>query len=135
MSPTIDPETRSVGVIVEVDGPYRQAVPGIRPPLVKGAYVAVDIIGPRRPDSVAIPRAALHGDVVYVVDGENRLKRQVVEVELVQPEFVTVKKGLAAGDRLVVSDVVPAIEGMLLKPEPDQQSLTALTQAASGAAP
>ena len=43
MSDTIDPQTRTVGVIVEVDDPYEGVRPGVRPPLVKEMFVEVEI--------------------------------------------------------------------------------------------
>ena len=47
-------------------------------------------------------------------------------VGLIQPEFVVIEEGLEAGERVVISDLVPAIEGMLLKPLPDEPALTIL---------
>ena len=120
MASTIDPETRTVGVIVEVDEPYRQAIPGVRPPLVKEMFVEVELIGPPRARSLVIPRAALHEDVVYVVSTENRLQRRRVDVALVQPTFVTVSAGLTSGEHVIVSDLIPAIDGMLLAPSVDE---------------
>ena len=103
MSDTIDPETRTVGVIVEVDGPYRDVRPGVRPPLLKGLFVEVELLGRARPKQLVIPRNALHIDQVYLLDAENRLRKQPVDLLLTQPEFVVVKAGLTIGgsaDRL-----------------------------------
>ncbi len=126
MSPTIDPKTRTVGAIVEVEEPYRQAQPGIRPPLVKELFVEVEFSGKSRPDSLVIPRTSLHDGHVYLAGDDNRLIIQSVEVGLIQPEFVAIRGGLKAGDRIVISDLVPAIEGMLLDPLVDQAKLSHL---------
>ena len=49
-----------------------------------------------------------------------------------QSAFVTVNSGLEAGDRVVVSDLIPAIDGMLLEPLEDKESLARLLQQAQG---
>ncbi len=126
MSDTIDPATRTVGVIVEVEGPYERAKPGERPPLVKGMFVEVELLGKPLPARLVVPRTALRDGVAYLVDGENRLRLRRVEIGLVQPGFVTVKSGLSAGDELVVSDLFPAVEGMALDPVSDELMLKRL---------
>lgn len=121
MDAAVDPKTRTVGVVVAVDEPYAGAMPPLRPPLVKGMYVTVVLEGQVYRQQVAIPRQALHGDAVYVITPEQRLQRREVKVHLRQADFVTLASGLKPGDRVVVSDVVPAVEGMLLKPIEDLQ--------------
>ena len=74
VSDTIDLQTRTVGVIVEVDDPYRQARPGVRPPLVKGMFVEVSLWGKPQEDVLVVPRAAVHGGRVYVVGEDSRLE-------------------------------------------------------------
>lgn len=132
LSEVIDPQTRTVGVIVTVDDPYRQAQPGIRPPLVKGMFVEVELRGRPRPDSLVVPRAALHENGVYVVNAQSRLEQRPVEVGIEQPSFVTIAAGLRAGERVVLSDLIPAIEGMLLKPVSDEEALSRLLRQAQG---
>ncbi|HER25821.1 MAG TPA: efflux RND transporter periplasmic adaptor subunit, partial [Rhodospirillales bacterium] len=133
MNDTIDPDTRTVGVIVAVDDPYRHVVPGVRPPLSKNMFVEVELRGRPRPGQIVVPRSALHGNTVYVVDGENRLRIRPVEVAFSQTDFVVIKKGLAAGDIIVISDPIPAIDGMLLAPQVDPESRAALVAQAEGA--
>ena len=111
----IDPQTRTVGAVVAVDDPYVGAAPPLRPPLVKGMYVSVKLEGPAHKHQIVIPRQALHVDQVYVINQENRLAFRKVEVFLRQPGFITIASGLKEGDRVVVSDLIPAVQGMLLK--------------------
>lgn len=133
LSDTLDPKTRTVGVIVEVDEPYGDVHPGVRPPLVKGLFVEVRLSGRHRDDSLVIPRSALHdGNRVYVVNEEKRLEIRRVDIGLIQPEFIVVQKGLAAGEQLIVSDLIPAIEGMLLKPVEDPATLARLRTLSAG---
>ena len=135
MSDTVDPRTRTVGVIVAVDDPYRQALPGERPPLVKNMYVEVEIRGRARPGVVVIPRGALYGNEVRIADAEDRLRVREVEVDFVQTNFVVVASGLEAGDRVVISDLPYASDGMRLAPVEDDEALAALVDEAVGNVP
>ncbi|TWU39556.1 efflux RND transporter periplasmic adaptor subunit [Novipirellula artificiosorum] len=116
---SLDPQTRSLSLVVGVDDPYQQVVPGARPPLLQGTYCRVTLIGQPRRDQVIVPRHALHVGHVYVLDGEQRLRRQAVEVVFQQDEFAVIGSGLVGGETLVVSDPTPAIEGMLVEPLKD----------------
>ncbi len=131
----LDPRARTVGLIVEVDDPYRDVQPGVRPPLIKGLFVEVELRGRPRPDSLVIPRAALHGDTVHVAGPDDRLAHRTVEVDLFQPGYVVVASGLEAGERVVISDLLPAIEGMLLAPVDDADALAVLLDEVAGGAP
>ena len=133
-SDTLDPRTRTVGVIVEVEQPYADVRPGIKPPLLKGMFVNVELSGRPRADNLVIPRTSLYGNEVYVVDTDNRLARRVVEIGITGTGYYSVTRGLGPGDRLVVSDLVPAIDGMLLEPLDDPELLERLIVLASGAA-
>ncbi len=135
ISDTIDPKTRTAGVIVAVDDPYRQTIPGVRPPLVKNMFVEVELSGKPRPGQVVVPRAALHGRQVYVVNAETRLERRDVEVAFLQTNFASVKSGLRAGEQVVISDLIPAIDGMLLDPVMDDDAARALIDEAEGRGP
>ncbi|MDH3715889.1 MAG: biotin/lipoyl-binding protein [Gammaproteobacteria bacterium] len=130
----IDTQTRTVGAVVAVAEPYANARPPLRPPLVKGMYVTVELQGPAHQEQIAIPRRALHGDQVYVIAEDDRLERRRVSVFLRQPGLVTLRTGVTAGERVVVSDVIPAIGGMLLAPVEDKAAVEALERATSGSA-
>lgn len=132
LSDTFDPDTRTVGVVVEVDEPYRLVQPGRRPPLVKGMFVEVELIGKPRPDTILIPSSALHGDVVYLVDAEKRLEVRRVTGSRALAGVARILSGLDPGERLVVSDPVPAIAGMLLEPIEDEEALERLLALAGG---
>ncbi|WP_029134872.1 efflux RND transporter periplasmic adaptor subunit [Sedimenticola selenatireducens] len=132
LSDTLDPKTRTVGVIVEVDKPYANVLPGSRPPLVKGLFVQVTLAGKPRPDSLVVPRSALHADRLYVVDEQQRLDIREVKVGMLQPGFATIESGLKPAERVVISDLVPAIQGMLLNPVQDQATEQQLVRSARG---
>lgn len=131
-SDEIAEQTRTVGIVAAVTGSYEQAVPGRRPPLTKGMFVEVELRGPALEDQIIVPRSALHGDKVYLVDGDGRLEIRVVRTGLVQGDAVVVEEGLSSGDMLVVTDLIPALPGMLLKAvRDDELAQELITRAAS----
>ncbi len=121
ISETIDPQTRTVGVIVAVDDPYKKARPGIRPPVVKGMFFEVELLGRPREGCTIVPRSALHGDEVYMVSSQLRLEKRKVKIHFAQRNFVCLEQGVDEGETIVVSDPIPAIEGMLLDPVLDEK--------------
>lgn len=132
ISDTLDPKTRTVGVIVAIDKPYNNVLPGSRPPLLKGLFVQVTLAGKARLNSLVVPRSALHAGRLYVVDEQQRLDIRPVEIGILQSGFATIEAGLKAGEQVVISDLVPAVQGMLLKPVVDQATEQQLAQIAQG---
>jgi multidrug efflux pump subunit AcrA (membrane-fusion protein) len=130
---SLDPTTRTLSVTVSVDEPYRKAIPGSRPALVHGMYCEVELKGlPRK--ALPVPRSAVHGDLIYVVDGDDRLELRPVEVAWVQGNLAVLEAGAEPGERVVLSDVVPAIAGTLLLPQGDEQAARHLELEAVGEA-
>ncbi|SOE00093.1 efflux RND transporter periplasmic adaptor subunit [Caenispirillum bisanense] len=131
----VDPKTRTVGVIVSVADPYRTAQPGVRPPLTRGMFVEVALSGAPHEGKIVVPRHALHqGPAVYVATADDRLEIRPVTVAWQQGDIAVLAGGVAPGERVVVSDVIPAIAGLKLAVTPDPDALAAVT-AAAGAAP
>ena len=131
VSDSIDPQTRTVGVIVEVRDPYRLRG-GARPPLGKNMYVEVELRGEPRPRQVLVPRAALRGGRAFVVAADNRLEIRAVETRFAQGRLAVIESGLIPGERIVVTDLIPAIDGMLLDPVTDTGALSDLVAEAGG---
>jgi len=129
MNDTIDPQTRTIGMVVAVDDPFAKTIPGVRPPLTKGMFVRVRMSGRSQPDRMLVPRAAVRNGAVYVADSDDRLRRRTVEVEFSQGDLSVIASGLQIGDRVVVTDVVPAVEGMLLLPQIDRELSSRLVAA------
>ena len=139
-SDTVDPKTRTLGVIVVVDEPYRSVLPGRRPPLTKNMFVQVELAAPARASKLVVPRVALHDAgggafAVYLVDAERRLLRQAVLPGVRQGDLVVIDDGLEPGAQVVVSDLVPAVEGMLLEPSLDADLMARLSALAGAAEP
>jgi RND family efflux transporter MFP subunit len=127
MSDSLDPKTRTVGVIVEVDKPYANVRPGIRPPLVKGLFVEVILTGKVQHNSIIVPNSAIHNSdqskqkLVYVVNDQGRLETRPVTIKLTQDEYSIINSGLQADEVIILSELLPAIDNMLLTVQKDEQ--------------
>jgi len=106
----LDPVGRMARVLVEVDNPL--GTDG-ELPLLLGASVDVDIDAGTLDDVYRIPRAALHGDSVHLF-GEGALVIRDVEVAWREDSTLLIR-GVAPGDELLLSHVVPAIAGTTLR--------------------
>jgi len=132
---SLDAGTRTVQAVIGVDEPYRNARPPARPPLVRNMFVEVDIAAVTPEPVIVVPASAVHQGQVYLADEQDRLQRRDISIGWQQGDLVVIAEGLAAGDRLVLDDLVPAIEGTLLSVQPDEQTRQWLQQAAKGDLP
>jgi len=115
ISSRLDPVTRTLGVVVSVDNPYKNITPGTNPPLIQGMYTEVILAGQGKTFHV-IPRDALHENEIFIVNKDSQLERHPIENSQIQGEMVFLSQGLNKGETLIVSDVFPAITGMQVKP-------------------
>lgn len=125
ISETIDLNQATVGVILEVDQDPSKIRPG-RPPLLNGMFIKASLIGQPSPQ-FSVPEKALHTNRIYLMDSENKLKIVPVSV-LYRNQSATVIQAtesatITAGDRLVLNDLLPAIEGMNLTDNDKSNSL------------
>ena len=130
-SESIDPTRRTAGVVVAVDNPYQKIIPGKRPPLLKGMYVAVELLTPEAPMQV-IPRHAIHQGNVYVVDKRGQLAIKPVKPALIQNEFAVIAEGLEENEPVIITDLIPVIQGMPLKPIHNELAQQTITSGAAG---
>ncbi|WP_261882532.1 efflux RND transporter periplasmic adaptor subunit [Vibrio pelagius] len=114
ISETVDENQATAGVILEIQQDYAQLNPSSLPPLVNGMFVKALIEGASNPAWV-VPERALHGDTLYLMNSEQRLSMVQVEVLYRRDNQVVVRGDLKQGDKLILNDVLPAIEGMLLR--------------------
>jgi len=128
----IDPETRTVGVIVVVDRPYEKIIPGKRPLLSKGMFVEVEFRSNPRGKTIAVPRSALRNGQVYVAGSDNRLEIRPVVVAFRQGRIAAIADGLRENERVVVSDLIYATEGMLIDALEDGALAAVLRDEAAG---
>lgn len=118
----LDPQARSVPVVIAVDDPYGGANPPVRLPLVPNMYLRVTLTGPEGAPHITLPAEALHeGRQVYLRDDDGRLALREVEVGWQQQGRAVILSGLAPGEEVILDDLVPAIPGMLVDPVPVRQ--------------
>ena len=112
----IDPVSRMVQVVAEVQDPYAAGSDPRRPPLAVGMYVEAEIEGRAFGDIAVVPRAALRGrNQVLVIDPDNRVHFRDVEILRATTESVFVEGGLSAGELVAVSALDSPTEGMLVQ--------------------
>ncbi len=120
----IDPVSRMVHVVAEVDDPYAPGPDPTRPPLAVGMFVEAEIAGRRVDDVVMLPWAALNGrDRVLIVDDDGRLRYRQVEVLRSTSEYVLVRSGLAEGERVSISALDAVIDGMAVQVTEDEPTM------------
>lgn len=106
----VDRRTRTLGLIVSVPDPSAGETP-----LLEGTFAEVEIVGPPRTDVLTVPAAAFRQGAVYVVDDENRLRRRAASLAFRLGDRVAVRGDLAPGERVVVGDAAPSVEGSLVR--------------------
>ena len=130
---SFDPKTRTAGFIAVVDDPYKKSKLGVRPPLYRNMFCEVEIIGKLIKDQTIIPRSALHNEnTIYLIDSDSRLKIINASIAFTQSNFIVIKNDIDKNNFIVTSDLIPAIEGMLLKPKIDENLKQSITLEACG---
>ena len=119
VSDSVDAQTQTIGLVVAVDKPMEKIIPGQRPPLSKGMFVQVSIAGHAQKDRIVIPRSVIRNNQVYLVDEQSRLQSRAITKLYDQAQFSVIGDSLKVGEKIVVSDLAPAVDGMLLKTEVD----------------
>ena len=65
--------------------------------------------------SWVIPERALHGNRIYLMSPESRLEIRTIEVLYRRDNQVVINGDIEQGERLVLNDLLPAIDGMMLR--------------------
>ncbi|WCE31674.1 efflux RND transporter periplasmic adaptor subunit [Vibrio sp. SCSIO 43137] len=117
----IDAQTQSQSIVVKIDNPYQQAQPGQKPPLIRDTFVKVTLKAPVLKKQILLPVNAIHNNKVYTVSSEGKLVIKPVKIDFVQGQIAVVSSGVEAKDKVVLSKLSPAVEGMSLKPQPDKK--------------
>lgn len=115
----LDPQTRMINVIAQVEAPY-QVREDDRPPLAVGLFVEAEIAGKEVDNIYILPRAAMQTEnQVYIIDENNQLEFREVDVLRIIGEKVYVRSGFATGETICLSSVNNAIRGMTVRPIPE----------------
>ena len=110
----VDPGTRMVKMIAQVQRPYDQ--PDGKPPLTVGLFVDAEIEGREVADAVVLPRTALQSEGhVHVIDADDRLAARPVEVVRLLGEEAYVL-GLGTGERVSLTRLPGAVDGLRVRP-------------------
>ena len=112
---SIDPTRDTLGIVVAVNNPYEGVIPGTRPPLLKGMYTAVELFAPAR-DVIVLPRKAIHQGRIYIARANNQLEIREVDILLKQGRLVILDGGIEEGEKVIITDVIPVINGLPLNP-------------------
>jgi len=115
ISESIDPTRDTLGVVVAVNNPYEDIIPGKRPPLLKGMYTAVELYAPVQ-ETLILPRKAIHQGRIYIANDNNQLEIREVKVLHKQGRLVILDGGVEEGERVIITDVIPVINGLPLNP-------------------
>jgi Cu(I)/Ag(I) efflux system membrane fusion protein len=97
--PVLDPMARTLRVRLRFDNPDERLKPNM--------YARVTIFGGARKNLLSIPQEALirsgRADRVVIALGEGRFQVQEVEIGMESGDWVEIRRGLDAGDRIVTS--------------------------------
>lgn len=121
----IDPQTRALYAIVEVEDPYGSAAEQAGAPLAMGLFVEATVQGRAIEEAFILPRSALRGEnTVYVAEQDGTLSIREVAVIDSNAEQLILASGVQAGERVITSPVRAAAEGMRITPlGPDGEPL------------
>jgi RND family efflux transporter MFP subunit len=111
----IDVSSRMVQLVARVANQADEA------PLSVGLFVNAEIEGLAAENVVVLPRQALrNNNQVLVVDGDNKLRFRNVETLRLYQDNVLIRSGLEQGERVCVSPLQTAIDGMSVAPLADE---------------
>lgn len=120
----IDERSRTITVVARIDDPYGRSPQGPSLPLPVGLFVEAEIEGREVEGAVVLPTTALRSDSqVYVVDAAGRLRFRSVEVIRNRRNEIVVGSGLEAGERVAITPLRGAVDGMQVRIADEQASL------------
>ena len=113
----LDPVGRMARLLVTVEDPLglRKEDTNRSVPLLLGAYVKVEVFGPRIDGVFEISRKALREDgKIWIMTREQKLKIKRVEIVWREKDTVLVR-GLKTGDRIIANRIPAPVAGMKLR--------------------
>ncbi len=132
VSGSIDPQTQSLGIFVAVDQPAKIARPGERPPLFRNTFVEIELVSTPLKNQIVVPLSAIHQGVVYLIDADKRLVKRAVKLKFSQKGYAVIEDGIKPGDQIITSDLIVAMDGMLLAPQEDKKTKRQMIISATG---
>lgn len=107
-------ETRTLTVVVRVEGERAYSADPDQLPLVDGMFCEVSIPGKEMRDVFRLPRSAVTFEGTVYVSDNNRLRTVPVVLAREQDGFAFIREGLEAGDIVLVTRLVSPLENSLL---------------------
>lgn len=113
----VETTSRMTKVIIEVKDPYNLlSKKPHRKELIAGGFVDVEIKGAVLDNVFLIPRAAVRLDShVWVADQDNLLRIREIAIARHDRDHVIVRKGLKDGERIILTTLSGAAEGMKIR--------------------
>jgi len=132
----VDRASRMTHVVARVDDPYGiETEQSDSYPLLAGLFVEAVIEGRGYENVYRLPRGALRSkDRVYVVE-EGRLYYRPVHVLAEESDAIIVDTGLVDGDRICLSPLDVAVDGMTVRVAGDESDTSVTIPAGDGSAP
>ncbi len=107
----VDESSRVTYVVARIDDPYRLHTKGKELPV--GTFVQAKIEGTVAENVIRIPRAVVRGsDQVVFVDNENKIRVRTVDIARADTNYIYVRSGAQAGERIVLTTLESPISGM-----------------------
>jgi len=114
----IDPKSRMMNLIVEVSDPYglQAGSKSGYAALASGAFVRVELVGTVLKDVFILPRIVFRDNsTVWVMNDEGKLVIKNVKPVRVSADEVIISEGLERGDKIIVTNISGAANGMRLR--------------------
>lgn len=108
-------DSRMARILIEVPAPMKQAEALNAPPLLLNSYVNVELQGKHLKGVIPLPDRALRdGSEIWVADGDT-LRIRSVRVAWREGATLFVDRGLAPGERVILSDLSAPADGMKIR--------------------
>lgn len=111
----VDSASRVHYVVAQIDDPYQINTTTNTPALRVGMYVNANVSGKILSDIIAIPRLAVYGGNTIRLAKDGHLHLQKIDIIRSDNEYVYTNDIIEVGNRLVITKLESAVEGMTLR--------------------
>jgi RND family efflux transporter MFP subunit len=113
----LDSDSRMLYGVVRVNNELSENQSNNQPPLMVGMFVNAEITGRVVNNIVRIPRSALYENSrLLILDENDQLAFRAVKVLRIEQDSILINEGLQGGERICVSEVPFAVEGVKVEP-------------------
>lgn len=124
----VDSSSRVHYLVAQIDDPYNLLINDEHDneqdaELRVGMFVHATVIGKTSDSILRLPRTALRGaDQIHTIDNENNLNIVMVDVIRTDAKYVYIKNNINTDNRLVLTKLSTAIQGMPLRVKGDEKT-------------